>query len=171
MFDTNLEKKLIAVNIAQTMIDYTSIQPDIDESKIQSAELIAQRVDLKRLIGQANVDRCIDPINRTGTIPDSDTELRELIIAPLCFFTYARCLLMFSGTFGDSGYIVEQGASDKFSNSNTAKEYRAVAETLMEEALNFLELETPKTIDKELVEKKFSPNIRTFGGNERRSSN
>lgn len=168
MYNPELTKKLIVVDIAQALIDYTSIQADIDQSKIQTAELIAQRVDLKSLIGQANVDRCIDPINRTRTIPPEDIQLRELVIPAIAYFTYSRLLRMFPGTFTDSGYIIEKEASDKGVTTNVSNEYRAIAETFMEEVFVFLKTESPN--DTKVKKENLTPSIRVFGGNEYRGN-
>jgi hypothetical protein len=163
------EKILIAVDIAQVMMDYCSIQPDIDYTKLQAAEFIAQSIDLKRLIGKDNVARCIDPANRTLPIPPEDTELRNLVLIPLAYYTYARALEMFAGTLTDSGYSIEPGASTKGEAGNTANSYRAIAVEFMDDVLDFLKAETP-TIQKPDV-KKTVPSIRTFGGQENRASN
>lgn len=168
MYNPDNTKQLIVVDIAQTMIDYTSIQCDIDSTKIQTAELIAQKVDLKRLIGKANVDRCIDPVNRTGTIPSSDTELRALILPALAFFTYSRLLRLFPGTFTDAGYIIDKEASDKGVTTNVSNEYSAIAETFMEDVFTFLQAETPD--DKQVNKENLTPSIRVFGGNEFRGN-
>lgn len=168
MYNPELTKKLIVVDIAQALIDFCSIQPDINESKIQTAELIAQRVDLKSLIGQVNVDRCIDPVNRTGTIPPEDIRLRELVIPAIAYFTYSRLLRLFPGTFTDSGYIIEKEASDKGVTTNVSNEYRAIAETFMEDVFVFLKTESPN--DTKVKKENLTPSIRVFGGNEYRGN-
>lgn len=169
MYNPNNTKQLIVIDIAQALIDYCSIQPDIDESKIQTAELIAQKVDLKRLIGDVNVKRCIDPLNLDDPPPTSDVELRELVIPALAYFTYSRLLRMFPGTFTDGGYIIDKEASDKGVTANVSNEYKAIAETFMEDVFTFLKTETPD--DKEVRKENLTPSIRAFGGNEFRGSN
>lgn len=169
MYNIDNTKKLIIVDIAQALIDHASIQPDIDESKIQAAELIAQNMDLKRLIGKENVERCIDPINRTGIIPQSDIDLRELVIPVICNFTFSRLLRMFPGTFTDAGYIIEKDASDKGVTANVSNEYKAIAESFMDDVFEFLKNEDPQ--DREVKEENLTPSIRTFGGHEFRGSN
>lgn len=168
MYNPELTKKLIVVDIAQALMDYASIQCDIDPTKIQTAELIAQRVDLKSLIGQVNVDRCIDPVNRTGTIPPEDIQLRELVIPAIAYFTYSRLLRLFPGTFTDSGYIIEKEASDKGVTTNVSNEYRAIAETFMEDVFVFLKTESPN--DTKVKKENLTPSIRVFGGNEYRGN-
>lgn len=169
MYNPNLEKKLIVVNIAQALIDFCSIQPDIDSSKIQSAELAAQTMDLKRLIGADNVTRCIDPINLENPPPPADVELRELIIPALCYFTFSRLLLMFPGTFTDGGYVVDKEASDKNITTATSNTYATMGDTFMEDVFAFLKEESPE--DREVKPENLTPGIRVFGGNEFRASN
>lgn len=169
MYNQNNEKQLIIVDIAQSLIDWCSIQPDIDSSKIQAAEFIAQKVDLKRLIGEANVKRCIDPLNLDDPPPQADVELRELVIPALAYFTYSRLLRMFPGTFTDGGYIIDKEASDKGVTANVSNEYKAIAETFMEDVFTFLKTETPD--DKKVKKENLTPSIRAFGGNEFRGSN
>lgn len=164
MYNPSNTKKLIVVSIAQTMIDYTSIQCDIDETKIQAAELTAQLIDLKRLIGKENVDRCIDPINLEKEPSEADTKLRELIIPALCHYTYSRLLKMFPGTFTDAGYIIEKESSDKNVTTTVSNEYKAIAESLMDEVFDFLKKENPLT--REVKTENLTPSIRTFGGKE-----
>lgn len=169
MYNPENTKKLIVVNISQVLIDYTSIQCDIDESKIQSAELIAQMIDLKRLIGAENVTRCIDPVNRTGTIPIEDINLRELVLPVIAYFTYSRLLRMFPGTFTDSGYVIEKEASDRNVTTAVSNEYAGIAESFMDEVFTFLKAETKE--DKKVQPDKLTPSIRVFGGQEFRASN
>jgi len=169
MYNPDNTKQLIVVDIAQALIDYCSIQPDIDESKIQTAEWIAQKVDLKRLIGEVNVNRCIDPINFEEPPSTADIALRELVIPAIAFFTYSRLLRMFPGTFTDSGYIIEKEASDKGVTANVSNEYKAIAETFMEDVFTFLKGESPN--DVEVKKENLTPSIRAFGGNEFRGSN
>lgn len=169
MYNPNNTKKLIIVDIAQALIDFTSIQADIDESKIQAAELGAQTMDLKRLIGSVNVQRCIDPINREGVIPEADTNLRELVIPALCYFTYSRLLLMFPGTFTDGGYIIDKEASDKNVTTSTSNQYASMGEVFMEDVFKFLEEENPNNED--VKTENLTPGIRSFGGEEYRATN
>jgi hypothetical protein len=57
MYDSRLENNLILVDIVSTMGDYTSLQPDIDEAKVKAAENIAQSLDIKKVLGQVNLQR------------------------------------------------------------------------------------------------------------------
>jgi hypothetical protein len=169
MYNPNLEKKLIVVNIAQALIDYASIQADIDQSKIQAAEYVVQLVDLKRLIGQTNVTRCIDPISLDNPPPTADVELRELILPAVAFFTYAKLLKLYPGTFTDSGYIIEKEASDKNVTTQVSNDYYATAESLMEDVFAFLKSENAQ--DKSVKPENMTPSIRVFGGQEHRATN
>ena len=169
MYNPNNTKKLVIVNIARAMQDYCSIQPDIDETKMQAAELVAQNIDLVRLIGRENVERCIDPINLEDPPTEADIALRELVIIALCYYTYSRLLKMFPGTMTDSGYVVEEGAASKAILGNTAAEYYTVAETFMKDVMEYLKLEAPAT--QSVKDENLTPNIRVFGGREHRASN
>lgn len=169
MYNPNLVKKLIIVDIAQSLIDYCSIQPDIDESKIQAAELTVQMVDLKRLIGQDNVTRCIDPVSLITPPPQADIDLRELILPAVAFFTYAKLLKLYPGTFTDSGYIIEKEASDRNVTTQVSNDYYAIAESFMDEVFKFLETETPNNTV--IKPEDMTPSIRVFGGEEFRATN
>lgn len=169
MYNPENTKKLVIVDIARAMQDYCSIQPDIDPTKMQAAELVAQNIDLVRLIGRDNVARCIDPVNLETEPSEIDIELRQLVVVALCYYTYSRLLKMFPGTFTDSGYVVEEGAASKALLGNTAAEYYTIAETFMKDVMEFLKLENPAT--EKVKEMNLTPNVRTFGGNERRASN
>lgn len=169
MYNPSNTKKLIVVDIAQALIDFCSIQPDINESKIQAAELTAQTIDLKRLIGKENVLRCIDPTSLDIPPSEADIELRDLIIPALCHYTYSRLLKMFPGTFTDAGYIIEKESSDKGVTTTVSNEYKAIAESLMDDVFEFLKKEDP--LDREVKKENLTPSIRSFGGNEFRASN
>jgi hypothetical protein len=163
MYNVNLENQLIITNIVDTMIDYVSLQPDIDESKVKAACIVAQKIDIARVIGKANVARCIDPQT------PADEELLDLVIPALCYFTYARLLKMFQGTFTDSGYIVEGEAVDKNMARSTGNEMSSIAEAFLLEVVAFLKLEDPN--DEAVDKDKINPRIRVFGGKEIRASN
>ncbi len=96
MYKAVTENQLIISDIASVMSDYTSIQIDIDERKVKAAALVAQRIDIKRLVNQSVLDRLIDVGQEYS---DTDQQLLELIIPPLCYYTYYRCLLMFLRNF------------------------------------------------------------------------
>tara|TARA_R110000796_G_scaffold154621_1_gene271318 strand:- start:5909 stop:6409 length:501 start_codon:yes stop_codon:yes gene_type:complete len=166
MYNVDLENQLIFPDIADRMVDYVSIQVDIDERRIKAASLIAQRVDIERIIGEANVVRCITVEDEELT--DADEDLRELLVAPLCYYTYSRLLLSFQGNYTDSGFTNEQLAASRNEAKSVSKEMKSVAEVFMKKVITFLEYETPTL---KIDETKLTPKIRVFGGKERRSSN
>jgi len=161
MYNVDLENSLIIIDIADTIADLCSIQLDVDNKKLKAAELIVQRVDLARLIGKANVERCVDPVE------DADIALKELITLPLCYFTYSRCLEMFNGEMTDSGFEVAEGASLKGADKANGV-YYGLAETLMADVFDFLELETPN--DTQVKPENLTPKIRVMGGKEFRET-
>lgn len=162
MYSTSNTDKLIVINIAQAMIDYTSIQPDINDTKIQAALLMAQNLDLKKLIGQANIIRCYE--STLGAASDADKALRELLLAPLAYFTFSRMLKMFPGTLTDGGYHVDKEGSDKNVTTQTANEYYAVGTEFMDDVFDFLKAESPT--DQNVKPENVTPSIRVFGGEE-----
>ena len=163
MHDSNLENRLIVVGIVDAMTDYCSIQIDIDETKVKAAELVAQNIDVKRIIGKDNVARCVEPVTET------DNELRDLVIPALCYYTYARCLKMFQGTFTDSGYTSEVEAETRSISKSVGTEMHGIAEVYMQDVLDFLQEEDAN--DSDVNGTKLTPSIRVFGGEENRASN
>jgi hypothetical protein len=168
MYDANLENKLISSDIADIMQDYVSIQLDIDNTKIKAAALVAQSIDIARVITKENLDRVVGLDIYDESIPSADLELRELILAPWCYYTYARCLTMFQGTFTDSGYATESEAESRQAAKSVGQEMKAIGDSFMLLVTDFLEKEDPNT---EADDEKLSPRIRTFGGKENRASN
>ena len=164
MYNSKLENKLILPDITSVMGDYVALQEDIDSRKVKAAQLMAQELDIKRIIKKVNLDRVISDDELTG----ADLELKELLIAPLCYYTYARLLLNFQGTYTDGGYTTDELAASLNEAKSNAKEMKSVAETLMLEVIDFLELEDPNT---EADEKKLTPKVRVFGGEEHRATN
>jgi len=163
MQNVSLEQQLILVDIADRMLDYVSLQPDIDETKVKAATIAAQRVDIERLIGKEHVQSCFDPQT------ELDEQLIVLITPPLCYFTYSRMLKLFPGTFTESGYVVEGAASSIGTSKSAANEAASTAEVFMEDVFDFLELNYPN--DEEVKPENKTPNIRVFGGKEFRASN
>jgi len=162
MFNSNLENQLIIVDIVDAMQDYVSIQIDIDETKVKAASIIAQNVDLKRIIKKENLDRCIDPQDTT------DDELREMIIAPLCYFTYSRLLKGFQGTFTDGGFSTDAEADTRNLAKSQANEMSSIAETLLIDVVEWLQVEDPQA---EVDDARINPRVRVIGGEENRASN
>ena len=163
MQNIKLTNQLIVSDMPTAMLDYVSLQPDIDKTKIDAAAIVAQNIDIKRIIGKDNLLRCISPTT------DADKELEELITPTLCYFTYARLLKMFQGTFTDSGYIKEGEAIDINMAKSTAAQMSVIAEAYLQEVVDFLKLENPN--DGDVSEESINPRIRAFGGKESRGSN
>ena len=163
MYNSNLENQLITPDIADILQDYVSIQLDIDNTKIKASAFTAQRVDIRRVIGKANLERCIDPQT------EADEELRELVIPAWCYFTYSRALKMHQGNLTDSGYIIEPEATDKNVSKSVAVEHASIADVFMEDVIEFLEAEGAN--DSQEMKDKLSPKVRSFGGRERRACN
>jgi hypothetical protein len=168
MYDVSLESRLISSDIADMMQDYVSIQLDIDNTKIKAAALVAQEIDIARVITKANLDRVIDLDIYDESIPEADLSLRELLVAPWCYYTYARCLTMFQGTFTDSGYAVEAEAIDKDAAKAVANEMKSIGDSFMLLVTEFLEKEDESTL---ADDRKLAPRIRVMGGQENRASN
>ena len=168
MYDVSLESRLISSDIADMMQDYVSIQLDIDTTKIKAAALVAQEIDIARIITKANLDRVIDLDIYDETIPAADLNLRALLVAPWCYYTYARCLTMFQGTFTDSGYAVEAEATDKDAAKAVANEMKSIGDSFMLLVTEFLETEDSSTL---ADDSKLSPRIRVMGRKENRASN
>ncbi len=159
-----IDDKLIAADIATLMQDYTSIQLDIDPIKIKAAALIAQTVDITRVIGVTNLARVVSGIEA------SDLELRELVLPAYCYYTYSRCLKMFNGTLTDSGYVISEDVERGLKQANyDSEDNYAVAEIYMQLVLDFLDDESD--IDVNIDRTILTPKIRVFGGNEFRASN
>lgn len=171
MYDSTNENQLILNNIVDAMSDYVSIQLDIDDTKVKAAALVAQNLDIKKVIKKVNVERCIEGVVTTKSAEQvlKDKELRALVIPPLCYYTYSRCLLMFQGTFTDSGYTIEDEGEARNAAKSVAREMKAIADTFMDDVLEFLEEEAET--NEEVEPEKLTARIRTFGGKENRGSN
>ena len=158
MYNSRLENELIVPDIADAMQDYTSIQLDIDPTKVKAAALAAQKIDISRVIGKENIIRCVEPQT------EADDELRELIIPALCYYTYARSLKMFQGTLTDSGYMAEGEALDRNTAKSVANEMNSIAEVYLNDVIEFLAKESPE--EEEEQKSKLTPGIRVVGGKE-----
>lgn len=166
MYNSGLENQLIVPDIVDIMVDYVSIQQDIDERRIKAAAIIAQNIDIKRVIGKDNLNRLID--DGETEMNAADKELLQLIIPPLCYYTYSRLLLSFHGNYTDSGFENDELAAARNEAKSVAKEMKGVGEAFMQEVILFLEEENPDTPAE--IEK-LTPRVRTFGGKEYRGSN
>jgi len=170
MENPDLEAELILPDIARAMIDYVSIQPDIDSTKVRAASIVAQRIDIQRVIGAKNVERCIEKPQETE-LTGEDLKLRKLVIPALCYFTYSRLLKMFPGTFTDGGYTIDKDATDTGVTKSAANESAAIAESFLVDVVTFLEIEDGDVDDPAVNGDKINPRIRVFGGKEARASN
>ena len=161
MNNIHLENSLISVDIVDLLQDYTSLQLDMDSTKVKAAAIISQRVDIARIIGNDNLERVKEPET------DADDELRELVIPARCYYTYARSLRMFNGTLTDSGYVVSEDAqnSAKIAEKDAEETY-SVAEIYMKDVIDFINKENESSGEESIDESVMTPKIRVFGGNE-----
>ena len=165
MNNVNLENALISVDIVDLLQDYCAIQLDIDSTKIKAAAHVAQTIDLTRVIGSTNLERIKNPQS------DSDDVIRELAIPAWCYYTYSRCLKMFNGTLTESGYIISEDAERALDVvRKAADEAYSVADVYMQILVETLDGETPTESD-DIDQGLLSPQIRVFGGREKRGSN
>jgi hypothetical protein len=165
MNNINLELSLIDPSVCDLLQDRVSVQLDIDQTRVKAAAHIAQTIDLARVIGKANVARCVDPAT------EADEALKLLVIPAWLFYTHSRLLKNFNGTLTDSGYVVtedaERGAKQA---AKDAEESYSVAEVYLDLALDFLDEETPTATD-DIDRQTLTPRIRVFGGIENRANN
>tara|TARA_R110000803_G_scaffold110508_1_gene178897 strand:- start:369 stop:884 length:516 start_codon:yes stop_codon:yes gene_type:complete len=171
MYDINLENRLISSDIVDLMGDYVSMQMDIDSTKIKAAAMVAQKVDIGKIIGKVNLERVQGIDTGDESVDQADKDLYELLIAPWCYFTYSRALRMFQGAFTDSGFVIEEGAESRDAAKSVASEMASIGLDFMDEVIEFLELETPNVKEEMDKVKQESTGIRTFGGVENRASN
>lgn len=162
MYDIRLENQLIVIDVVDVMQDYVSLQPDIDEGKVKASMILAQKIDLKRILTKENIERCKDPQT------EDDETLRGLIIPSLCHFTYSRLLKGFQGVFTDGGYSTDQEAESMKVSAAVALSSYTTGEALLEGALEFLESDKSGP---QPDRTKMTPSIRVFGGEERRGNN
>lgn len=164
MFDVRNENRIITQDVVQTLRDYVGVQPDINEQKIKAGWLIAQDLDVMRVVGIDIIKRCVEPEN------EQDEILKFLVMQACSFYCYARLLKMFQGTLTEGGFHIEKEATDRNTAKSTALEFEATGDTYMTAVIGFLEDEDPKLKEKRLT-KKLAPTIRVIGGQERRASN
>jgi len=155
------EDSIIVEDVVATMEDYVSIQPDIDDTKIKSAWLVAQKIDMKRSISDEMWNKVLEPHNPT------DEALKYLVVQATCYFCYYRCLKMFQGTFTDSGFEIEQQATDRNTAKSIANEFYSIGEVFLKDVLSYIEEKYGvSTAD---AQENLTPRIRVFGGEENRS--
>lgn len=164
MYQSKLENGLIYTDIVDVMGDFVALQPDIESRVVKSAQLMAQNMDLKPIIKKENLDRIISDEELTG----DDLTLLELITPALCYFTYARLLLNFQGSYTDSGFTTDQLETSLAEAQKVSSRMRSLGDTAMLDVVEFLEEENPET---EVTTEKITKGIRVFGGVENRASN
>jgi hypothetical protein len=161
MYSVDLENSLISPDIVNLMSERCSVQLDIDQTRIKSAAIVAQDIDLGEVLTKAQIERARNPQN------EEDDELLELIIPAWCFYTYSRCLSMNVGSFTDSGFVIEKEVLDAEEILwRTKKDAIVTATVYMDKVIEFLETETT-SLDLPEVPLR----IRTMGGQEHRGSN
>ena len=74
MYSIDLENSLISPDIVNLMSERCSVQLDIDQTRIKSAAIVAQDIDLGEVLTKAQIERARNPQN------EEDDELLELII-------------------------------------------------------------------------------------------
>ncbi len=161
MYSIDLENSLISPDIVNLMSERCSVQLDMDQTKIKSAAIVAQDIDLGQVLSSDQIERARNPQN------EEDDKLLELLLPAWCFFTYSRCLALNIGSFTDSGFVIESEvlASEEIL-FKTQKEAISIATVYMDKVIDFLELETPSLDLPEVTSR-----IRVMGGQENRASN
>lgn len=163
MYNPQNELALLLPDISDRMTDFVGIQLDVEDTRIKASCLVAQDLDIKFVITDANWNRCFEEIDGE-TNPDYSEALYDLIIPVVCFFTYSRLVSMMQGNYTDSGMSVEEGALSINEAKSAAKQYRAIGESYLGKVVDWLEAEngsTEATMDKSVLR------VRSFGGEER----
>jgi len=157
MYNPSNELKLLLPDISDRMTDYVGIQLDIEDTKVISASIVAQDLDIKSVITKYNWERCFEENENYSE------ELYDLIIPALCFLSYARLVSQYQISVTDSGASVEEGALSVNEAKAASKAYRAVGESYLGLVVDWLEQEdssTEATMDRSVQR------IRSFGGEE-----
>lgn len=165
MYNSSNEVKLLLPDISDRLIDYVGIQPDIDDTRVKAACLVAQDLDVKKPLGSDNWDKCYEDTNGNEDV-EYDSDLFDLIVPALCFFTYARLLNMMQLNVTNGGAMVEEEALSIGEVRAASKQYRAIGEAYLQEAVEYLQDDDPDTeatMDKSVLR------VRSFGGRERPS--
>lgn len=158
MYNSNLENELIIIDIADAMQDHVPIQFDIDDQKLKSAQKIAIDIELTNYMSRADIDRCIGQDENSS---EADKNLFKLIVAPLCHFTYNKCLEYFQGHLSESGYTVEELGQSRAEAKNAASLALAIGNSYMDKVVEFLEAENPQT---EAKKDGYENPVKCFGG-------
>ena len=162
MYNSKLENSLLLPDVADRITDYCGIQLDVDDTRVKSACLIAQDLDVKKVIGADNWLKCFEDDDNYSE------ELFDLVVPALCFLTYSRLVALMQGNYTDSGMSVEEGALSIDEAKAASTQYRAIGESYLGELVDFIKAENPESsasMDKSVLR------IRSFGGDEGRGSN
>ena len=143
MYNVQLENELIIFDIRDTLASVCSVQYDMDDNKLKSAQKLAIDMDLTEIIGEANVSRCVDQADDAS---QADQDLLKLIIAPLCHYTYKWSLDYFQGTLTDSGFSVVDKAEAIEEAEKAAVKAEYVGSKYMNKVIAFLEAEDASTL-------------------------
>jgi hypothetical protein len=163
MYSLQAEERLISVDIVNILSDRCSIQLDIDPTRVKASALIAQDIDLGDVLTEAQIERARNPVTA------ADEVFRELVIPAWAFYTYARCISLNTGSFTDSGYVLEKEVGDIESILyKTEKSIISIAIKYLGKVLAFLDNETP---DIPSTTPGIKLRIKTMGGEENRASN
>lgn len=182
MYNSKLEQRIILPDMESVLADYVSIQLDIDNTRIKAAQNMAMNIDLKKTIGQSNLDRCVKvgqllydtsmsidelpvmPAEPTATITQADKNLFELVVPALCHYTYSRLLTHFHGSYTESGWTQEEFAEARAEARSIGKENKGVAAVYMTEVIEFINAEAG-TVE-QINDDKLTPRVRVIGGKE-----
>ena len=162
MYNSKLENSLLLPDISDRLTDFVGIQLDVDDTRVKSASLIAQDLDVKKVIGAENWQRCFEDDENFSE------DLFDLVVPALCFLTYSRLVALMQGNYTDSGMSVEEGALSIDEAKSASTQYRAIGESYLGEVVDFLKNENPSSsasMDKSVLR------IRSFGGDEGRGTN
>lgn len=164
MYSSENENDLIVTDVVQVMLDAVGLQQDINEVKCKNSWLIAQEVDMERILDKSTFDRCRTPLT------EQDNKLRRLVLKALSFYAYARLLKGNQGVFTDGGYTVEKEATNINATNSVYNYHYSLGDVYMTKIIDFLKLENPQ-LDNTKLKTKLVPRIRKVGGREHRGSN
>lgn len=162
MYDIKLEDQLLFPDIGDRLSDYVGIQLDADDTRIKSACLMAQNLDIKRIIGKEYWDKCFEGNE------EFNEEFFDIVTPALMYYTYARLIKLFQGNYTDSGYSIEGEVESLQATRTASKDYMAIAEVYMQEVISFIEGEKKEL---QIQPEEFIQRVRSFGGKENRASN
>lgn len=161
MYSSNLENQLIIHDIEDVMQDFVPIQFDIDSRKLKAAQKLAIDLELTKFISREDIARVIDLDEDTAS--EADKNLLEILIAPLCHYTYEKLLTYFQGSMYEAGYATEDQAASRDEAKNAAAQANSFGNQYMVAVVEFLKLENPNT---EATKESKRPSVSTIGGKE-----